>query len=90
LRRSLEPSPKEILADVHLVRKPVNPAQRALFDAVLAAKKDTDSDYQPKLREAFRRFAALDGVLVSELDPQGAVLTFRVNDYKADSGRKFF
>jgi integrase len=43
---------------------------RTLFDSVLAAKQDTDRDYQRKLREAFKRFADLDGVLVSELDPQ--------------------
>jgi integrase len=43
---------------------------RTLFDSVLAAKGDTDRDYQRKLREAFNRFADLDGVLVSELDPQ--------------------
>src|SRR6516225_9249192 len=43
---------------------------RTLFDSVLAAKQDTDRDYQRKLREAFKRFADLGGVLVCELDPQ--------------------
>jgi integrase len=43
---------------------------RTLFDSVLAAKKDTDRDYQRKLRDAFKRLVALDNVIVSELDPQ--------------------
>jgi integrase len=43
---------------------------RTLFDAFLATKKEANRNYQRELRNVFERIASLDGVIVSELQPQ--------------------